>query len=161
MPPFAGVPSLAVGAGGGIESPVQGGCGSVYYLTDLVGEDTCGPLVFDAVLASKPVLAGTAQSISLTAPPSYACSAALRDWPRAGRQRSHARAPSKGVEDDQAAGIPQKPARVLASGLGPNENVSARTPSKAGDYVIQLACPMARDGWTFVGGFFYWLIRVQ
>ena len=161
MPPFPGVPSLAVGARGGVESPVQGGCGSVYYLTDVVGDDQCGPFVFDAVLASKPVLAGRGQTIRLIAPPTYVCSAADAGLAEGWSVKIATASALKGVEDDQAAGIPQKLVRVLASGLGPNVNVSARTPSTAGDYVIQLVCPMARDGWTFVGGFFYWLIRVR
>jgi hypothetical protein len=161
MPPFPGVPSLAVGAGRAFKSPLQGGCGSVYYLAQVVAEDQCGPFVFDAVLALQPISAQRQQAMTITAPPTYGCSAAdagLAEGWAVGVADAGA---LRGVVDATAAGMPRRLATVRATGLGPVQKVSVRAPSRVGEYVLELACPMDHNGWTFVGGFYYWLIRVR
>ena len=49
---------------------------------------------------------------------------------------------------------------VVAEGLGPNNRVSVRMPARKGTYVVELTGPLARDGWTFPGSLYYWLVEV-
>ncbi len=133
----------------------------MFYGTAAVGGDQCGPFLFDAVLRSTPVSASAGQPITITAPSTYAFSVIDADLAVGWSVEVAPAENLRGVRDDQAAGIPAKPARTLASGRGPDKTIHVRAPSTAGDFVLQVSAPVARDGWTFAGAFWYWLIRVH
>jgi hypothetical protein len=159
MPPFPGTPLLALASGDVVDPSAVGGCRTVYYLVDVDVGDQCGPFGFEAVLASKPIPISTGEAMMFVAPPTYVFSVADTSLEKGWSVTIAPATALKGVDDAQPDGIPDTVAQVLASGLGPDATVTVRA-QKTGDYVLQLGSPMSRDGWTFVGSFYCWLIRV-
>lgn len=157
----ASPPKLSVGSVHGVESSVQGGCGTAFYGTDAVGGDQCGPFLFGAVLRSTPISVSAGQAIPISAPSTYALYVIDAGLAIGWSVEVAPAANLKGVEDDQAAGLPAELARTLARGRGPDTTMHVRAPSTAGAFVLQVAASVVRDGWTFADAFWYWLIRVH
>ena len=138
----------------------QGGCGGVFRGTQGVASDQCGPFAFDAVIEAAALHLRPGTNLTFLAPSGATFSAAemggSTGW-------SVVVAPSRklvGFEDVSDAGIPANLGHVVAKGLGPDPSVAVEAPTQAGDYVVQLASPLARDQWTFFGLFYYWRIIV-
>lgn len=138
---------------------MEGGCRTVYYLTEVDVGDQCGPFFFDDVLRLDPVTALVGEAVAIQAPAGYVFSvadASLSDgW-------SVKVAPASEVQglQGESTGMPSDIGTVLAQGIGPDATVSVTLPTKPGTYVVQLVGPLARDGWTFAGSIYFWLVRV-
>jgi hypothetical protein len=156
LPPFAGLPTLD-----GHRSGLQAGCrGTIYYLTTPIHGDACGLLRWDEVLRLDPLRASLRARVLLEAPEAYVFSVADAHLASGWSVRiALARALRRGT-DIPLDGIASRIGTVVASGLGPNKRISVRMPAREGRYVVELTGPVARDGWTFPGSLYYWLVEV-
>jgi hypothetical protein len=128
--------------------------------TEEVAGDQCGPFAFDAVVKTPPLRVSLGQELTFLPPAAWAFSVKDTSLPTGW---SVLVAPASGlavVEDGTATGIPETLGQAVAAGVGPDIAVTVKAPTKAGDYVLQLAGPIARDGWTILGNLYYWRITV-
>ena len=159
QPPFPGDPILRIGSGAPARAIAQGGCGGVFRGTDQVAFDDCGPFAFDAVIGARALRLRPGTGLTFVAPSGATFSVAQMGgsvgW-------SVVVASSRKLVGLEAvnAGIPAKLGHVLAKGLGPDRSIAVEAPSQPGDYVVQLASPIARDQWTFYGNLYYWRLIV-
>ena len=161
QPPFPGNPTLRFGSATLAAAIAQGGCGGVFRGTTPVAVDDCGPFMFDAVANAEPLRLRPGTRLTFLAPSGATFSAAQMGgsvgW-------SVVVAPSRklvGLMDVTQTGIPADVGHVLAKGIGPDASVSVESPVQPGDYVVQLASPLARDQWTFFGNLYYWRLIVS
>ncbi len=154
MPPFPRTPTLD-----GHASSLEAGCRAVYYLDEMSTSDQCGPVSFDEVLRAKPISFSPGEQVTIVAPPDYVFSAIEAGLPDGWSVKIAPASDLTGLEVG-FYGMPKQVGRLLASGIGPDRRVRMTLPTKAGTYVVQLAAPLVRDGWTFAPNFSYWLVRV-
>jgi hypothetical protein len=154
MPPFPRTPTLD-----GHASSLEAGCRAVYYQSEYNTGDQCGPVSFDEVLRAKSIAFSPGEQVTIAAPPHYVFSAIDANLP-AGWSVMIASASDLEGLDIGLHGMPKKAGRLLARGIGPDRRVRVTLPTKAGSYVVQLAAPLVRDGWTFAPSLAYWLVRV-
>ena len=159
-PPSPGEPTLRVGSGTPARAVAQGGCGGIFRGTEGIASDQCGPFAFDAVIKKVALHLRPGTNLTFLAPSGATFSAAEMGGPVGWSVVEAASRKLVGLEDVNNAGIPANLGRVLAQGLGPDPSVAVEAPTQAGDYIVQLASPMARGEWTFFGLFYYWRIII-
>jgi hypothetical protein len=156
FPKPPGMPTIAIDGGERIEPSQRGGCGGVWYLAEMVASESCGPVGYEEALGADPTAVEPGAPIAVIAPLDWHIgSDPALDWEwvvrvagtdgLAGAVESYAEFPG---------------ARRLEAGMNPRRVVRVEAPTQSGDYLIQLGGPMARDGFTFVGGRWDWHIRV-
>ena len=154
IPPFPRTPTLD-----GHASSLEAGCRSVYHLSEYSTGDQCGTVTFDEVLRAKPIDFSSGEQVTIAAPPDYVFSAIDANLPDGWSVMIASASDLDGLEVG-LTGMPSEVGNVLASGPGPDREVQVTLPTKAGIYVVQLAAPLVRDGWTFAPSLAYWLVRV-
>jgi hypothetical protein len=156
LPPFPGIPTL-----GGHMSELEAGCrGTIYYKTKALHADQCGLPLFDEVLRLDRLTASPGERLLIEAPDGYAFSVADAQLSEGWSVRiAPSSALRRGVEIP-LGGMEPHVGHVVARGLGPNARVRVKVPAKKGTYVVELTGPLARDGWTFPGSLYYWLVKV-
>lgn len=138
----------------------QGGCRAVYYLADVEVGDQCGPHAF--VLDAPAVVVAPGETLTFSAPVAWVFSSGELG----GRVAwSVTVAPVEVLEDlgegEQESIPPGRGARVIGTGRGPAARVEVEAPTERGEYLVQLAVDLARDGWTFADNRYFWRISVR
>jgi hypothetical protein len=156
MPPFAGIPTLD-----GHPSGFQAGCrGTLFYLTTPIHGDVCALLPVDEIHRLDRLDVAAGDRLVIEAPDGYAFSVADA---RLEKGWSVGIAPLSALKrgtDIPLDGVTHDVGNVVRRGLGPDKRLAVRMPNRKGTYVIELTGPLARDGWTFPGSIYYWLVEV-
>ena len=159
VPPFPdppGLPTIAVEAGERLEASMRGGCGGVWYLAEMIASESCGPVGYEEALGADPIAVGPRATIAVIAPADWHIGSDLaldREWV--------VRVAGTDGLDGAVETYREFPdGRRLEAGANPRRVIRFEAPTQSGDYLLQLDGPMARDGFTFEGGRWYWHIRV-
>lgn len=126
-----------------------------------VASDQCGPFAFDAVVDAPALRVSPGQELTFVPPSAWAFSVKDTGLPTGWSVVVAQASALAGVEDETATGIPETLGHTFATGSGPDAEVTVKAPTKVGDYVLQLAAPLARDGWTILDGLYLWRITVS
>lgn len=160
QPPFPGDPTLRIGSRTPARATAQGGCGGVFRGTEQVAFDDCGPFAFDGVIKARALRVRPGTNLTFLAPSGATFSVTQMGGSIGWSVVVASSRKLVGLEAVSGAGIPANLSRILAKGLGPDRSLAVEAPSQPGDYLVQLASPMARDQWTFYGLFYYWRLIV-
>lgn len=159
VPPFPdppGLPTIAVEDGERLEASMRGGCGGVWYLAEMIASESCGPVGYEEALGADPIAVEPRATIAVIAPADWHIGSDLaldREWV--------VRVAGTDGLDGAVETYREFPdGRRLEAGANPRRVIRFEAPTQSGDYLLQLDGPMARDGFTFEGGRWYWHIRV-
>jgi hypothetical protein len=159
VPPFPAPPdspTIAVDGGEGIVASQRGGCGGIWYLAEMVASDGCGPGGYEQAVSVDPIGVEPGVTMAIIAP---------ADWhigsdPALAETWTVRVAGTDGLDDGVETYAEFPGGRILDTGTAPRRVIRVEAPTRSGDYLLQLGSPMARDGFTFDGGRWYWHIRV-
>jgi hypothetical protein len=155
LPPAPGWPRLA-----GVVSTWRGGCGGLFDGTVQVAGDDCGPTAFGGLLEMKPIRVLAGARLVLRPAEGSAFSAVTADLPGEWTVTLARATDVAAIDNGDIQRFPQDFGTILAHGRGPDVAVVITMPARAGDYVIQFDGPIVMNGWTFVEGDYYWLVRI-
>jgi hypothetical protein len=125
---------------------------------ELFGLDDCGPFSFDRLIQSVPIRVLRDARLVLRAPDGSAFS--VRTAHIAGEWTVKVARAAVLAGHDDGQSFPAGIGTVLAHGRGPDTAIVITMPADPGEYVVQVDGPLARDGWTFAEGVWFWLVRV-
>ncbi len=155
LPPPPGWPRLA-----GITSTWQGGCGAVFFTTEEIAGDDCGPFAFRPLLASTPIRVVAGSRLVLRSADGSSFSMVAADLPGVWTVKVASAAALANARAGPTNGFPSDVGAVLARGRGPDTAIIVTMPTRPGDYVVQIESPIVVGRWTFAEGIYFWLIRV-